>query len=190
MIQQLILFCIFTSSAIADWQIHYVPEVTKGDYHSPERVTMTYNKDDTGHATLSEALSALKAQGKIEKLDFIRPHPFTEEDKFQRELIAAFKELAPEEWAAAERSAGNMHNPKISPLWRYLSEAFMRTSLAKEISRDLVPYGMVITDFGHEKLRYEQVDGMRMIRGIFHVSIATKKEADQAVRGNAETTTK
>jgi len=34
----------------------------------------------------------------------------------------------------------------------------------------------------------DQVDGMRMIRGIFHVSIAPKKEAEQAVLGNAEPT--
>jgi len=187
MIRPLILLCILTKSVTAGWQIHNVPEVTKGDYHSPERVTMTYDKNVAGHETLTEALLALKAQGKIGKLDFIRPHPFTEEDEFQRELIAAFKELAPEDWAAAERSAGNMHSPKIRALRRYLSEAFIRTSLAKEISRDLAPYGMVITEFGQEKLSYEQVHGKRMIRAIFHVSVAPKKEAEQAGAGQPAT---
>jgi len=182
MFQQLILFCLLTTSIKAAWQIHYVPAVTKGHFQTQERVTMTYNKDVTGHATLSEALSTLKDQGKIGKLDYIHPHPFTEEDKFQRELIAAFKELAPEEWAAAERSAGNMHNPKITALSKYLSQAFMRTSLAKEISRDLAPYGMVITKFGQEKLSYAQVQGVRKIRGFFYVGIAAKKEAESGPR--------
>lgn len=139
---------------------------------------MTFNENEHGHPTLADALAEVKLAGKIDKLDFIRPHPFTEADEFQKELIAAFKELAPDEWAAAEKSSGNMHNPKISPLWKHLSEAFMRTSLAEEISKDLDPYGLIISDFGHEKLSYQEMNGKRMIRGIFHISIAPKKESD------------
>lgn len=185
--RHLLLFLVCSSSAFGGWSVHYVPEVKKDHYHSPEKVTMTYSRDDSGHRTLGDALTALKLQGRLEKLDFIRPHPFTESADFQAEFIAAFKQLAPKEWEAAEKSAGNMHNPKIFPLWKYSSNAFMRTSLAGEISKDLEPFGLYISEFGHEKLRYEQVDGQRMIRGIFHIKISTKREEAQAGTGNPVT---
>jgi len=152
MIRLFILFLIISSSAFAGWRVHDIPEQKAGDYFSPERVTMTYSHDDSAYKTLTEALTAIKAEGKIDQLDFIRPHQFTESPDFQKELIAAFEELAPKEWAAAAKSAGNMHNPKISPLRKHLSKAFMYTSLAKEITRDLEPFGLVITEFGQEKL--------------------------------------
>ena len=176
-----------SSSAFAGWQVHYVPEVKESHYQRPERVTLTYNRGSSDLETLADALKAIKMQGKIEKLDFIRPHPFTESDDFQDELIGAFKELAPEEWTRAEKSAGNMHNPKMTPLRKHLTEAFLRTSLAKRISRDLEPYGLVIAEFGQEKLSYQEKNGKRRIRGIFHISIALKKKAEQDGAGQPPT---
>lgn len=161
-----------SSSALAGWRVHNIPEQRVGNYFSPEKVTMEYGQEDSGYKTLTEALAAIKAQEKIGQLEFMRPYPLTESADFQNELIAAFKQLAPKEWAAAEKSAGNMHNPKTSPLWKFLSDAFMQTSLAREISRDLKPLGLVITEFGHEKLRYEKENGKRMVKGIFHIRVA------------------
>ena len=47
---------------------------------------------------------------------------------FQKELAAALK-LAPKEWNEAEKSAGNMHNPKMFRLWKHLTAAFGLTTL-------------------------------------------------------------
>jgi len=177
MIRLSILFLVISSSAFAGWRVHYIPEQRVGDYFSPERVTMIYSQDASGYETLTETLTAIKAEGKIDQLHDFCPHPFTESPDFQKEFIAAFEELAPKEWTAAEKSAGNMHNPKIAPLRKLLFKAFMVTSLAKEITRDLKPFGLVITEFGVEKLRYEQENGKRMVRGMFHISVAPKQEA-------------
>jgi hypothetical protein len=171
---------LISSSAFAGWRVHYIPEQRVGDYPSPERVTIIYSQDASGYETLTDTLTAIKAEGKIEQLHGFRPHPFTESPDFQKELKAAFEELAPKEWAAAEKSAGNIHNPKISPLRKHLFKAFMHTSLAKEMTRDLKPFGLIITDFGVEKLRYEQENGKRMVRGMFHISVSLKQDAEQA----------
>lgn len=181
MIKSAAILLILASSVFAGWRVHYLPELKDGDYHRPERVTVTYNQNEAGFETLSDAFKSISASGKIEKLHFIRPHPFTDSDNFQNEFITALKALAPKEWEAAEKSSGNMHNPKIHLLRDYLTPAFMRTTLAKEIAQDLKPYGLVITEFGQEKLSYENHGGKRAIRGIFHIGVSTKKETEQNV---------
>ena len=173
--QSFILFIALLSNAFAGWRVHYIPEHKEGDYFRPESVSMSYSQDNSDYQTFPEALAAVKSQGRINQLSFIRPWPLTESDIFQSELIAAFKKLAPQEWAEAEKSAGNMHNPKMRSLRKHLSKAFMHTSLSKELARDLKPFDLVITGFGQEKLRYQKKGKKRIIQGIFHIGIAPQK---------------
>jgi hypothetical protein len=162
------------SPALAGWRIHDIREIKAEHYYQPAAVSMTYYEDDSGYRTLSDALEELKSQGKINILNFIRPYSLTKSPAFQKELVSAFKELAPQEWADAESSSGNMHNPKVRPLRKHLSDAFMKTTLAKEISRDLEPFNLKISEFGQEKLSYMKTKEGRLIDGIFHIAIAPK----------------
>ena len=179
---QFFLSVMLLANASAGWRVHFIPERKTGDYYSPERVSMSYYADDSGYQKFSDALKYLKSLGKIDQLDFIRPWSLTESAVFQKELITGFKELAPKEWAAAERSSGNMHNPKMHPLWKHLTATFMTTTLAKSISRDLEQFDLVVSEFGQEKLRYEEEGEQRKIKGIFHVSIASKPAEQDGAR--------
>lgn len=177
------LFLLSGSLANAGWKVYFIPESTHSGVIYAEKVTMTYSDDlAQGFEKFSEGLESIHKKGKLDKLGFIRPGSLTDDQVFQNEMIAAFKDLAPNEWREAEKSSGNMHNPKMFPLKKYLSAAFLRTTLAKGLARNLEQYGLRISEFGQEKLQYEKEGGQRVIRGIFHIGIVPKQSLGDRFR--------
>lgn len=71
--------------------------------------------------------------------------------KLQKELYQQFEKDCPDLLADALRSAGNMHNPKVIPLWQKFSESMLRTPTFKKIAEQLKEYGYTIKQVGCEK---------------------------------------
>jgi hypothetical protein len=86
---------------------------------------------------------------------------------FQQDFSEAFRAIIPKE--DAEKSSGNMHNPKLFPLREHLREAFMSTNLAKVLSQDLAKHGWGISKVGSEKFTYEKRGEGRMFGGIIYL---------------------
>ena len=159
----------------AGWEIYNIPEIREGNGQRAAAVSLNYSKGGSAYHALADALKELKSRGAMHQLTFISPYELTKEPEFQNEIIRAFKKLAPKEWAEAEKSSGNMHNPKMFPLWNHLTKAFQQTSVVEQISRDLEQYDLVITGIIQEKLSYEVWKGKRTIGGVFTIKTGPKK---------------
>ena len=174
----LVICCALVMPAWGGWRSHHIPAIQLDHYSRPAGVSLIYEKDEPGSGSegqkLVQVLRELEKESRVKTVRFMRPWTLTNAPEFQEELIQAFKQIAPEEWAAVEKSAGNMHNPSMKGVMPHLTEAFMRTTLAKQIAKDLAHFDLQITEFGQEKLSYSDEEGVRMIRGIFHVGVAHK----------------
>lgn len=174
----LVICCTLVLPAWGGWRSHHIPAIQLDHYSRPVGVSLIYRKDvpesEIGGKTLIQVLQELETEGRVEIVRFMRPSSLTNAPAFQEELIEAFKQIAPKEWAAVEKSTGHMHNPSIKGLRPHLTEAFLKTTLAKQIAKDLAHFDLQITEFGQEKLSYFDEKGVRMIRGIFHVGVAHK----------------
>lgn len=107
---------------------------------------------DRGVATLELALNKLGKNGIPKKLAHIYAPGLVADLVFQQEVFAELERIAPEELAAAKRSSGNIHNPKMIALHKALPEAIVATPTVKAIEKTLATCGWRISRASHEKL--------------------------------------
>ncbi|MEZ5300495.1 MAG: hypothetical protein R3F11_07520 [Verrucomicrobiales bacterium] len=76
----------------------------------------------------------------------------------QAELKAQFEADYPDLLAAALKSSGNMHNPKVLPLRAKFPECFLKTPSVKKINKVLAAHGCAITGISFEKFYIDKAD--------------------------------
>jgi len=77
---------------------------------------------------------------------------WTGDPALQAQLLALLKQIAPEQLGGALRSAGNMHNPKVTQLKSAVCRAFLQTKLVRGLDQVLKSNGMAISKVILEKL--------------------------------------
>ena len=103
--------------------------------------------------------------------DYAKQHPdepleliglgraFFKDEAYQQDLMKQFEAIAPAELKGALASAGNMHNPKVNDLAKYLSKAFLQTQAAKELDKALKPLGRKVSKLSFEKFFLNRENG-------------------------------
>jgi len=148
------LFC--GRTAFAGWETQVVPKLTGVD---GDRYVMIYQSDaDRGTKSIAGSLETLSSTGHLSSLQMLTIHKFVEDATFQRELFEQMERIAPEELKAARRSAGNMHNPKMTALHTCFSQAIMATPTVTALNQALGKYRMKIVRPSFEKLELHKKD--------------------------------
>jgi hypothetical protein len=122
---------------------------------------------DKGYKSFDEALKDMADNGRIQKLDGIVAHPLLADETFQMELFAGLERNAPRELKEAQKSAGNMHNPKMLQLWKPFEKALLATPTITKLNTSLAAYGLTISHPEVEKfeLRNTLADSRRRFHG-------------------------
>ena len=151
----LALFVTFTAQA--GWKTHVVPGDSNG---MPARATIQYAADaEFGLPAFQDAITQLTDGGYLDRLQMIVLHGQSVEPHFQQEVIEALEEYAPDEFAEAKDSAGNMHNPKVIQLKKVFDEIVLRTPTVDRLDAELRSVGRRISGASHEKLGLSKDDG-------------------------------
>lgn len=104
-----------------------------------------------GHDSLEDALQELSDSGRSRELDVITAHWLLQDDAFQQELFAGLEREVPGELAAARKSAGNMHNPKMLQLGKPFKRVLLTTPTITKLNASLAVHGLIISGVGVEK---------------------------------------
>jgi hypothetical protein len=136
--------------AFADWEVSVNPEDSSW---LPGKAFIKFLPDDReGLDSFGDALVALKQSGSADHLHSIILHALVSNPTFQNELRAELNRLAPDQLAEAEKSSGNMHNPKLVPLNEVLDEVVLAMPMIQGFGSELAPEGLRIEGASHEKL--------------------------------------
>jgi len=166
----LILFLLFSTVAFADWEVSVNPEDSSW---LPGKAFIKYLPDDQeGLESFSDALTALEQSGRADHLHSIILHGLVRNPTFQKELRAELNRLAPEQLAEAERSSGNMHNPKLVPLNKILDEVVLAMPMIQGFDSELASVGLRIDGASHEKLFFWRREGGTDISFMLWLGIA------------------
>lgn len=142
----------------AGWETREGPRVTEGG--DGYAVISCLSASDRGVATLELALNKLGKNGIPKKLAHIYAPGLVTDPVFQGEVFAELERIAPKELAAAKRSSGNVHNPKMIALHKTLPEAIAATPTVKALEKTLASRGWRISQASHEKLFFfKEEDG-------------------------------
>ena len=143
-----------------------------------------------GYDSFDDALKNMSDSSRIQKLDVIVAFPLLSDETFQAELLAGLEQDAPRELREAQKSAGNMHNPKMIQLWKPFEKALLATPTIAKLNTSLAVYGITISRPGIEKfeLRSIQDDSKRRFHGLLwlYVTQLPDKGPHPAVSGNKD----
>ena len=146
----LILLLLVSTVAFADWEVSVNPEDSSW---LPGKAFIKYLPDDQeGLKSFGDALATLKQSGSADHLHSIILHALVRNPAFQNELRAELNRLAPEQLAEAERSSGNMHNPKLVPLNQILDDVVLAMPMIQGFGNELASKELRIEGASHEKL--------------------------------------
>lgn len=136
--------------ASAGWETNVVPKLTRVD---GDRYVMIYQPDaDRGNKAFARSIETLSSAGHLSSLQTLTIHKLVEDATFQREVFEQMERIAPEKLKAARRSAGNMHNPKMTALHECFSQAVMATPTVTALNQALGKHRMKIVRPSFEKL--------------------------------------
>lgn len=154
------LFC--GRIAFAEWETKFVPKITGAD---SERYVLIYQSDaDQGTKSIARSIETLSKAGHLSSLQMLTIHRLVEDATFQRELFEQMERTAPEELKAARRSAGNMHNPRMTALHTCFSQAVMATPTVTALNQALGRHRMKIVRPSFEKLELHKKDQAETFR--------------------------
>jgi len=140
--------------ALAGWDTQVIPKLTGVD---GDRYVMIYQPDaDRGTKSIAGSIEALSRAGHLSSLQTLTIHKLLEDATFQRELFEQMERIAPEELKAARRSAGNMHNPRMTALHTSFSQAVMATPTVTALNQALGKHRMKIVRPSFEKLEFHK----------------------------------
>jgi hypothetical protein len=137
-----------TCASFAGWTASARPE------KPPEQsvVNIWYSEaPNEGLATLAGVFRKLANEGLIQRVKFVALYPYLRDPEFQKELFTALERKAPKTLHAALKSAGNMHNPKVTKLYKPFMESVLNTVEVKRIAVELAAYDLRITRASGEK---------------------------------------
>jgi hypothetical protein len=148
--------------AFAGWETNVVPKLpgVVGD-----RYLMIYQSDaDRGTKSIARSIETLSSAGHLSSLQMLTIHQLVEDATFQREVFEQMERIAPEKLKAARRSAGNMHNPKMTALHTCFSQAVMATPTVTALNQALGKHRMKIVRPSFEKLELHKKDQAETFR--------------------------
>ena len=145
---------------------------------SRDTVGASYDPEKGEFATFEEVIEELKKDGSIQRLARVAlAHSHDYDPVFQKELCAELKRLAPREFAEAERSSGNLHNPKVIALYRFFEQAVQATPTVQNIKAKLAPFGLQVTKVDRgEKLHFVRVNDQLHFKCILSLGIGKTNE--------------
>jgi len=147
-----------TSTSFAGWVASVYPEHPV----DPGMAGIAYVADKSkGHAAFSGALKQLRDEGKLNRLKLIGLQPFIQDADYQKDLFSVLERNSPKPLQEALQSAGNMNNPKMSPLYTPFMEAVLDTSVVRNIRRELAAEGLKVRRASGEKLELIKDQGQR-----------------------------
>lgn len=112
------------------------------------------------HGKLEEAIASLPREAPGATLRHIAPGSYFHSDAGAREEIRAWLEKHhPDALAAALKSSGNLHNPKLTPLQKPYEEAILATSFVARANKALAKIGCKISRVESEKFFIDQRNG-------------------------------
>lgn len=166
-----LLLLICSTSALAGWTSAINPK----HQLSPGRVNIAYSPDQTeGVTTFKDALDGLADDGFIHRLEIISLHWLLEDANFQRELMSALQESAPNALAEALRSTGRMNNPKVVQLIRPFETSVLTTPTVTQINADLAPYGLLVSGATTEKFSLVGSDQNRKFKCFLWLTVSPR----------------
>ncbi|HQW28593.1 MAG TPA: hypothetical protein PK529_05380 [Verrucomicrobiales bacterium] len=140
----------------AGWETEVVPKLAGVD---GDRYVMIYQSDaDRGTNSLVDSIERLSSAGHLSALSTLTIHQLVEDATFQREVFEQMERIAPEALKAARRSAGNMHNPRMTALHGCFSQAVMATPTVTALNQALGKHRMKIVRPSFEKLELHRKD--------------------------------
>lgn len=158
-----------SSTAIAGWEAKEVPKTPEA---AGDRYVLIYHQDaERGTKTINEAIEKLVKNGDVGVLQGLTVYDLMGDETFQQEIVEQLERNAPQAFDAAKRSAGNMHNPKMTALHADFAKAVRGTPTVTAISKSLAAYGMKISRPSFEKLELERKDQSFRFTGILWLSV-------------------
>ncbi|MEM7603232.1 MAG: hypothetical protein AAF357_17705, partial [Verrucomicrobiota bacterium] len=120
----------------------------------------TYS-ESLGLSLLREELRVLVDWDLVHQVRYINMNGFedSESRQFREELAQSLARVAPVEWRALMQSSGNMHNPKVTPIWASLHEATCQTDSVSRVNQILEPHDLQIVGLSAEKLSFATKTG-------------------------------
>ena len=162
----LLLLC--GSAAQANWATFIAPDDSP---YRPGRASIQYKPCDGDIPTFREAIDQLRVGGHLDRLEMITMHGATIEPHFQQELIEALEAHAPEEFAEARASAGNMHNPRLRALNDVVDDVVLQMPMVQRLDAELRAAGRQIFSVSHEKLALLDRDGELVVMIMLWLSV-------------------
>ena len=102
---------------------------------------------------------------------------FSDNISLQKELRDGFRVAHPDLFAAALKSAGNLHNPKVIALANKLENVLLKTSTIAGIGAILTEAGYSITDMSFEKFHIDKRQKPPRLAGFVWLKLARSNEA-------------
>ena len=143
-----------SGSAIAGWDAKMVPKTPEV---AGDRYVLIYHTDaDRGTKTIGDAVDKLAKSGHVAALQTLTVHDLVQDETFQMELFEQLEKNAPQALDAARKSAGNIHNPKMTALHADFARAVMGTPTVTELAKALAAHGLKISRPSFEKLELQK----------------------------------
>jgi hypothetical protein len=175
-----IVLTLLLSTAKARWEAEDIASQFQVD---GARYVLCYHADgDRAAESLGKILPALAESGKLSFIHTLTIHDLVKDGTFQKEVFEQLEKIAPETLAAARRSAGNMHNPKMEALRDAFGKAVLQTPTVTALSAVFAAHGMKISKASFEKLELENEHGLRfrcMLWMIVETANATPERIDR-----------
>ncbi len=130
--------------------------------------------------SLKTALAEYREADTQEHLKGLSLFEFLKSPKIQKELFQHYKKNHPELLAAAMKSGGNMHNPKVIPLRKELLTALRNTPTFLEMKRLLSEVDLQIKDTSFEKFWIEKDDKGAFLRFFFFLWVELEESEAEA----------
>ena len=162
----LLLLC--GSAARANWETYVAPDDAQ---HIPGRASIQYNPYDGEIPTFSDAIEQLRDAGHLDRLEMITIHGATSEPHFQQEMIEALETHAPQEFAEARSSSGNINNPAMDALRAVFNDVVLEMPTVQRLDEELRGAGRTISHASHEKLWLRERDGELIIMVMLWLSV-------------------
>ncbi len=164
----ILLLVLCGSAAQADWETHVSSDDSP---FMPGRASIQYKPNNGDIPTFRDAIDQLCEAGRLDRLEMITIHGAVIEPDFQAELIETLETHAPEEFAEARASAGNINNPAMEPLRAVFNDVVLEMPMLRRLDAELRDAGRTIHRVSHEKLWLFERDGELFVMAMLWLSV-------------------
>lgn len=151
---------VFNSHAYAGWEI--LPNRASSSGGQSEQVILKWvPEEEQGLPTFQAVLQKLDDDGRVGQIKHIYFVLRPSHEPFQTEILEQLEIIAPRELKEAMKSAGNMHNPKMTALRTSFEKAVLATPTVIQFKEHLARHDMEIRGLSFEKLFLFSAEGTK-----------------------------